>query len=307
MPPTPTPAIEVTSLTKTYGRHDAVRDLTFSVPVGRVTGCLGPNGAGKTTTLRMILGLVRPTAGTATVAGMPFAALPDPARTVGVLIEGARTHPGRTALDHLGILARERSVDRARVAVALERVQLGDVGDRRVGEFSLGMRQRLDLAAALLGDPEILILDEPANGLDPAGIRWLREFLRAFADDGGTVFVSSHQLAETAQLADDVVVIDRGRLVAHTAVRELTAERVVRVRSPRIGVLAEHVRAGGGVVHGDGTDAARVTGLAIETVGRIAGRACIELHELSERTRTLEDVFLDLTDDHRDASHEVRS
>lgn len=300
-----TPAITVSSLTKRYGRHEAVRDLTFEVPTGRVTGYLGPNGAGKTTTLRMVLGLVRPTAGTATVAGVPFAELPNPARTVGVLLEGAQAHPGRTARDHLEILARERSVDPSRVAPTLDRVRLADVGHRRVRSFSLGMRQRLALAAALLGEPEILVLDEPANGLDPAGIRWLREFLRAFADDGGTVLVSSHQLAETAQLADDVVVINKGRLVTHTAVRDLTADGVVRVRSPRLGALLRRLEAAGGSIHHEETGAAELTGLEMATIGRIALEERIELHELSVRTSTLEDVFLDLTDDRGDQLQEV--
>ena len=292
----PTPAITVSSLTKRYGRHEAVQDLTFSVPAGKVTGYLGPNGAGKTTTIRMVLGLVRPSAGTATVAGVPFAELPNPASTVGVLIEGAQAHPGRTAFDHLAILARERAVDPSRIAATLDRVQLADVGDRRVGGFSLGMRQRLDLAAALLGEPDILILDEPANGLDPAGIRWLRAFLRAFADDGGTVFVSSHQLAETAQLADDVVVINKGRLVAHTAVRDLTTDSVVRVRSPRIGALLGRLEAAGASIHHEQAGGADLTGLEMAAIGRIAAEEHIELHELSVRSSTLEDVFLELTD-----------
>ena len=296
------PAITVTGLTKRYGKHEAVRDLSFSVPAGKVTGFLGPNGAGKTTTIRMVLGLIRPTAGTATVAGAPFAELPDPARTVGVLIEGAQAHPGRTAHDHLRILAAERSVDTIRIGETLERVHLADARDKKVGGFSLGMRQRLDLAAALLGQPDILILDEPANGLDPAGIRWLREFLRTFANDGGTVFVSSHQLAETAQLADDVVVINQGHLVTQTAVSDLTTDSIVRVRSPQIDLLVQLLEAAGGEIRGTDADAADLSGLAMETVGRIAVAEPIELHELSTRTSTLEDVFLDLTD--RDRTHD---
>ena len=293
------PAITVSGLTKRYGRHHAVRDLSFSVPAGKVTGFLGPNGAGKTTTIRMVLGLIRPTAGTTTVAGLPFAELSDPARTVGVLIEGAQAHPGRTAHDHLRVLATERSVDPVRIGETLDRVHLADARDRKVGGFSLGMRQRLDLAAALLGEPDILILDEPANGLDPAGIRWLREFLRTFADDGGTVFVSSHQLAETAQLADDVVVVNQGRLVTHTAVRDLTTDSIVRVRSPQIGLLVPRLEAAGGEVRGTDADAVEMSGLAMEAIGRIAVAEPIELHELSTRTSTLEDVFLDLTDQAR--------
>jgi ABC-2 type transport system ATP-binding protein len=241
MSTTTRPAVTVTGLTKRYGSHEAVSDLSFSIPAGKVTGFLGPNGAGKTTTIRMILGLIRPTAGTALVNGEPFEDLTDPASTIGVLIEGAQAHPGRTAHAHLRILAAERSIDPSRIDETLELVHLADARDEKVRGFSLGMRQRLDLAAALLGAPDILILDEPANGLDPAGIRWLREFLRAFADRGGTVFVSSHQLAETAQLADEVVVISHGRLVTHTTVQELVSERIVRVRSAQLELLERHI------------------------------------------------------------------
>lgn len=292
---TTTPAITVTGLTKRYGSHEAVSDLSFEVPAGKVTGFLGPNGAGKTTTIRMILGLIRPAAGSATVDGSRFADLPDPASKVGVLIEGAQAHPGRTAYDHLKILAAERGVDSSRIAETLERVHLAGATDKKVRGFSLGMRQRLDLAAALLGEPQILILDEPANGLDPAGIRWLREFLRTFAEDGGTVFVSSHQLAETAQLADDVVVINHGRLVTHTPVHDLTAESIVRVRSPQIEILERLVKDAGAETRSTDSDGMDLTGLPMERVGAIAAAEAIELHELSTRTSTLEDVFLDLT------------
>lgn len=219
---------------------------------------------------------------------------------MGVLIEGAQAHPGRTAYQHLRVLATERSVDTARIDEALERVHLTGAGVKKVRGFSLGMRQRLDLAAAMLGEPEILILDEPANGLDPAGVRWLREFLRSFAAAGGTVFVSSHQLAETSQLADDVIVIDRGRLVAHTSVRELTAESIVRVRSPQIDVLAARITEVGGDVRRSGSDALELSGLPMEKVRRVAADASIELHELTTRTSTLEDVFLALTNDGED-------
>ncbi len=184
-----------------------------------------------------------------------------------------------------------------RLGETLERVHLTGARDKKVGGFSLGMRQRLDLAAALLGEPQILILDEPANGLDPAGIRWLREFLRTFAEDGGTVFVSSHQLAETAQLADDVVVINRGRLVTHTSVQDLTAESIVRARSPQVDTLLRLVQAAGAEVRSSDADAIELSGVPIERVGAIAAAGSIELHELSTRTSTLEDVFLDLTAD----------
>lgn len=291
----PTPAIMVTGLTKRYGQHEVVGDLSFTVPEGKVTGFLGPNGAGKTTTIRMILGLIRPTAGAATVDGKRFADLPDPASKVGVLIEGAQAHPGRTAHDHLRILAAERGVDPSRIDETLQRVHLSDARDKKVRGFSLGMRQRLDLAAALLGEPQLLILDEPANGLDPAGIRWLRQFLRTFAEAGGTVFVSSHQLAETAQLADDVVVINHGRLVTHTSVHDLTTESIVRARSPQLDTLERLVRDAGAELRSSDADAIELTGLPIERVGALAAAESIELHELSTRTSTLEDVFLHLT------------
>lgn len=294
-PSEPTPAIAVTGLTKQYGRKEVVSDLTFSVLPGRVTGYLGPNGSGKTTTMRMILGLVRPTRGTSTVAGRPFTQLERPASRVGVLLEGAQAHPGRTARDHLSILATQRGVDPARIDLTLERVHLTEARDNKVRGFSLGMRQRLDLAAALLGEPDILLLDEPANGLDPAGIRWLRSFLRSFADDGGTVFVSSHQLDETSRLADDVIVIDQGRLVTHTSVAALTAQRLVRVRSPRIRDLENQLRRGGAEIRHSEDDAIELTGFAIEQVGAMAATSQIELHELSTRAVTLEGVFLDLT------------
>ena len=291
----PPPAISVTGLSRRYGDHRAVTDLSFTVPAGRVTGFLGPNGAGKTTTIRMMLGLVRPDAGHAAFDGRPFAELDDPARQVGVMIEGAQAHPGRTALDHLRILATERRVDVARIDQALDRVRLTDARNRKVGGFSLGMRQRLDLAAALLGDPRTLILDEPANGLDPAGIRWLREFLQTFASDGGTVFVSSHQLAETARLAHDVVVINHGRLITHTPVARLTTESIVTARSPQVDTLTRRLESEGGDVRRTGPDAVEISGVAIAHVGAVAHAAAVELHELSARTGTLEDVFLDLT------------
>jgi ABC-2 type transport system ATP-binding protein len=290
-----TPALTVTGLTKRYGSHEVVSDLSFSIPAGKVTGFLGPNGAGKTTTIRMILGLIRPTAGIALVDGEPFEELADPASKIGVLIEGAQAHPGRTARAHLRILAAERSIDPSRIDETLDLVHLANARDDKVRGFSLGMRQRLDLAAALLGEPDILILDEPANGLDPAGIRWLREFLRSFADRGGTVFVSSHQLAETAQLADEVVVISRGRLVTHTTVRELVSESMVRVRSPQLERLEPLVVLAGGEIRTRDADALELTGVAMEAVGMLAADGSIALHELSTRTSTLEDVFLDLT------------
>jgi ABC-2 type transport system ATP-binding protein len=215
--------IAVERLTKRYGATTAVDDLSFTVPAGSVTGFIGPNGAGKSTTLRALLGLTRPTAGRATFDGVPYAELADPARTVGAVLENDPFHPGRSGRDHLRVLAAAAGVAPARVDEVLGLVGLADAARRRAGGYSLGMRRRLALAAALLGDPGVLLLDEPANGLDPWGMRWLRDLLRAHADRGATVLVSSHVLAEVALIADRVVVVDRGRLLAAGPVGELTA------------------------------------------------------------------------------------
>jgi ABC-2 type transport system ATP-binding protein len=218
------PAVAAVGLTKRFGELTAVSDLSFELDAGSVTGFLGPNGAGKTTTLRMLLGLAQPTHGQALVFGRPFARLDRPAARVGAVLEASDLHPGRTGRDHLRVLARAAGVPRGRVDEVLALVDLASAADRRAGGYSLGMRQRLGLAAALLGDPELLVLDEPANGLDPEGVRWLRDFLRAFATQGGTVLVSSHHLAEIAQTVDQVVIIDHGRLVAESALDELASE-----------------------------------------------------------------------------------
>ncbi|RMI05074.1 ABC transporter ATP-binding protein, partial [Cellulomonas triticagri] len=234
MPPDATHAIEVSHLTKTFGQVRAVDDLTFTVRPGRVTGFLGPNGAGKTTTLRMLLGLVTPTSGTATVGGRRYTDLERPTRTIGAALEAADFHPGRTARDHLRIFAPQAGVPDRRADEVLDLVGLGSAARRRVGGFSLGMRQRLALATTLLGDPPVLLLDEPANGLDPEGIRWLRDLLRALAAQGRTVLVSSHVLSEVQQTVDDVVIIAGGRLVHASTLAELgaLAEPRVRVASP---------------------------------------------------------------------------
>ncbi len=215
--------IEATGLTKQYGHVLAVDQLSFTVERGQVVGFLGPNGAGKTTTLRMLLGLVRPNAGSATINGRPYAGLSDPLRRVGAVLEASSFQPGRTARNHLRIEALVAGVDAARVGVVLDLVGLGDAADRRVRGFSLGMRQRLSLATALLADPEALILDEPANGLDPEGVRWLRDLLRGLAAEGTAVLVSSHILAEVAQTVDSVIIINHGRMVAQAPIAELTA------------------------------------------------------------------------------------
>jgi ABC-2 type transport system ATP-binding protein len=219
------PPVTVHSLTKRYGARAAVEDVSFSLEPGTVTGFLGPNGAGKSTTLRLLLGLAEPTAGSALVFGRRYRELDAPVRRVGAVLESDDFHPGRTGRDHLRILALAADLPLARVEEVLDLVELRPAGDRRVKTYSLGMRQRLGLAGAVLGDPELLVLDEPANGLDPAGIRWLRAFLRRFADRGGTVLISSHLLAEVARAVDRVVIIDRGRLAAVATVDELTVGR----------------------------------------------------------------------------------
>jgi ABC-2 type transport system ATP-binding protein len=282
-------------LTKKFGGHLAVDHLSFTVHRGVVTGFLGPNGSGKTTTIRMILQLARSTSGTATVYGRAFNELPDASRRVGVAIDGAAAHPRRTGRDHLRILAIERGVPSVRVAEVLAAVELTGAADKRVGEYSLGMRRRIDLAAALLAEPAVLILDEPANGLDPAGIRWLRDFLTAYAAAGGTVFVSSHQLAEMSLIADDVVVINRGRLVTQTAVTDLTANQTVKVTSPQVDALSRAVAEAGGVAHILDAMTLSVTELAPEDIGRLALEIGAVLHELTPHKTALEDVFLELT------------
>ena len=291
--------IEVDGLTKRFGDVQAVADLSFRVRGGAVTGFLGPNGAGKTTTLRMVLGLARPTAGHALIEGVPYRRLEQPARVVGASLERSGAHPGRSARNHLRQLATATGLPSSRVEEALAAVDLTGAADRRVGGYSLGMRQRLALAVALLGDPAILVLDEPANGLDPQGIRWLRDFLRTMAGEGRTVLVSSHVLAEVAQTVDDVVVISRGRLVHQGPIQELinrtSGDAELRVRSPRGEALAAELRRAGGSVRVDGEGSLLVTGVSPEIVGEVACSAALPLYELSERSASLEDVFLQLT------------
>jgi ABC-2 type transport system ATP-binding protein len=301
-PRRPAPWIVADGLTKRFGDHTAVDGLTFQVPRGVVTGFLGPNGSGKTTTMRMIVGLVRPSAGTATVSGRPFAELAAPGRQVGVVIDGAAAHPRRTGRDHLRILAAERGVNAGRIPQVLSAVELTDASERKVGEYSLGMRQRLHLAAALLGEPAALILDEPGNGLDPAGIRWLRDFLKAYAGAGGTVFVSSHQLDEMSRLADDVVVINRGRLVTQTSVGQLTAGRTVKVTSPQADAIARAVSQAGGVIRSVDGMTLHLSDIAPEDVGAICLRIGAVLYELAPQKAALEDVFLELTSDEGEPS-----
>ena len=287
--------IEVEHLTKRFRSATAVDDLSFSVPRGRITGFLGPNGAGKTTTLRVLLGLALPTSGRASVAGKRYRELEAPLKTVGAVLEASNYHPARSGRNHLRVLAAAARIANARVDQVLAEVELSDAARRRVGGYSLGMRQRLSVAAALLGEPALLVLDEPANGLDPEGIRWLRNFLRSFADGGGTVFVSSHVLAEVSQLADEVVIIHRGKLVAHQPVVELIAQAAgaTRVRSPRAAALLERLRAAGIDAEADGERLA--VHAPPERVGDLAAEAGIPLHELVADTGSLEEAFLELT------------
>jgi ABC-2 type transport system ATP-binding protein len=287
--------IEVEHLTKRFRSATAVDDLSFSVPRGRITGFLGPNGAGKTTTLRVLLGLALPTSGRASVAGKRYRELEVPLETVGAVLEASNYHPARTGRNHLRVLAAAAGIENARIDQVLAEVELSDAARRRVGGYSLGMRQRLSVAAALLGEPELLGLVEPANGLDPEGIRWLRNFLRSFADGGGTVFVSSHVLAEVSQLADEVVIIHRGKLVAHQPVVELIAQAAgaTRVRSPRAAALLERLRAAGIDAEADGERLA--VHAPPERVGDLAAEAGIPLHELVADTGSLEEAFLELT------------
>jgi ABC-2 type transport system ATP-binding protein len=289
-------AIETAGLTKRYGSVTAVDDLSFSVREGAVTGFLGPNGAGKTTTLRMILALARPTAGSSTVLGRSYTQLDDPARAVGANLEIAGAHPGRKGRDHLRALATMARIPRSRVDEVLRLVELEGAADRRAGKYSMGMRQRLGLAATLLGDPQVLILDEPANGLDPQGIRWLRDFLRGMAAEGRTVLVSSHVLAEVAQTVDDVVVIHRGKLVEQGPVTKLTAGGHVVVRSPRPDELRAAIERAGLGVTADGNDLV-VDAEDPARVGDIAFEAGVPLHELTTRATSLEEAFLALTTD----------
>ena len=291
-------AIKVTGLTKRFGATVAVDGLSFSVASGRIVGFLGPNGAGKTTTMRALLGLVRPTAGGATIAGRRYAELEHPAQTVGALLDGGSLHSGRSGRNHLRVLARAAGVNPKRVDELLNLVELKPAADRRAGGYSMGMRQRLGLAAALLGDPGVLVLDEPANGLDPQGIRWLRDFLRSLADEGRTILISSHVLAEVAQIVDDVVVINRGRSVIQAPLAELMAQRSggIRVAGPDVGQLSDLLRSDGAEVQPAADGAILVGGRTGEQIGRVIAEHQIVVSELSAANESLEDVFFELTD-----------
>jgi ABC-2 type transport system ATP-binding protein len=290
-------AITIQGLTKRFGQVVAVDGLSFEVDQGTVVGFLGPNGAGKTTTLRMLLGLVTPTAGSARIDGRPYRELAEPVRHVGAVLEASSFHPGRSARNHLRVAATAAGLPLARADQVLEQVALTQAAHRRVGGFSLGMRQRLGLATALLGDPQILVLDEPANGLDPQGVHWLRGLLRQLADQGRTVLVSSHVLAEVAQTVDQVVIIASGRLVTQSTLAALTArtDQLVRVRTPQAETLRSLLAARGIQADPDGADQLLAVGTTTETVGQAAAAAGIVLYEMAAERCNLEDVFLQLT------------
>jgi ABC-2 type transport system ATP-binding protein len=290
--------IRARSLTKRYGPALAVDDLSFDVVPGAVTGFLGPNGSGKSTTMRMIMGLDTPTSGSALIAGQRYADLRWPLREVGALLDAKAFHPSRTGRNHLMYLAEASDIPRRRVDEVLDIVGLTSVANRRAGKYSLGMGQRLGIAAALLGDPGVLLFDEPVNGLDPEGIRWARHFLRGLADEGRTVFVSSHLINEMALTAERLVVIGRGRLIAETTVKDFTAqssEQLVRVITPAPATLTAAIRGADGTVQDDPDGALLVKGLTAAQVGDLAADHSVAVHELAPVTVSLEDAFMELT------------
>ena len=306
--------IEAHELTKRFGDTVAVDHLSFTVEPGRVTGFLGPNGAGKSTTMRLILGLDRPNSGTATIGGLAYHQLARPLHAVGALLESRSVHPGRSARNHLLFLAETQGFPARRVDEVLDLVGLRAVAGKRAGGFSLGMTQRLGIAAAMLGDPRVLLLDEPANGLDPEGIRWVRTFMQQLAAEGRTVFVSSHLMSEMAVTADHLIVIGRGALIADSSTQEFiqrSSERSVLVRTPDQARLRELITAAGGVIQpegtagagtnaGDGTDGPAgmiVTGLPAPRIGELAASASVVLYELTPRLASLEEAFMELTAD----------
>jgi ABC-2 type transport system ATP-binding protein len=295
--------IEVDRLSKRFGPVTAVDGLSFAVRPGRVTGFLGPNGAGKSTTMRLILGLDHPNTGTATIDGQRYRDLVEPLRVVGALLEAKAVHPGRSAYHHLLVLAQTQGLPRTRVEEALDLVGLREVADKRVGGFSLGMGQRLGLAAALLGDPRVLVLDEPVNGLDPEGIVWVRNLLQYLAGQGRTVFVSSHLMTEMALTAEHLIVIGRGRLIADFATDQFLArssQRSVLVKSPDAARLTELLTAAGGLVKADNGQALTVAGLPAPRIGELAAHAGLVLHELTPQLASLEEAFMELTRDSLD-------
>ncbi|MEV0660675.1 ABC transporter ATP-binding protein [Actinomadura luteofluorescens] len=290
--------IEAANLTKRYGETVAVNDLSFKVEPGKVTGFLGPNGAGKSTTMRLLLGLDRPDAGDATIDGAHYRDLARPLEVVGALLEARAVHPGRSAFNHLLCLAQTQGIGKERVQEVVDLVGLQSAARKRAGAFSLGMGQRLGIAAALLGDPRVLILDEPVNGLDPEGIIWIRTLMKNLASDGRTVFVSSHLMNEMAVTADHLIVIGRGRLVADCSTEEFierASGRTVLVRSPDAERLAEAVEAEGGKATPDGDGVLDVAGLEAARIGELASAGGFVLHELTPRRASLEGAFMELT------------
>jgi len=301
--------IEVRDLTKRYGEKLAVDNLSFTVEAGRVTGFLGPNGAGKSTTMRLILGLDYPESGTATINGRPYHDLANPLTTVGALLEAKSVHPGRSARNHLLFLAQSQGLPRTRVDEVLDLVGLREVANQRAGSFSLGMSQRLGIAAALLGDPQVLLLDEPVNGLDPEGVLWIRNLMKQLASEGRTILVSSHLMNEMAVTADYLIVIGRGRLITESTTDEVisrSADKSVRVRSPERERLTQLITEAGGKVtaggpprpgdpaNGNGAELLTVTGLEAARIGEIAAAKAVVLHELTPMA-SLEEAFMELT------------
>ncbi len=295
--------IEARNLTKRYGAKTAVDDLSFTVHPGEVTGFLGPNGAGKSTTMRMIVGLDRPSGGSVTLNGKPYAQHRDPLRQAGALLEAKAVHPGRTARSHLLSLAQTEGIPARRVDEVIELVGLEAVARKRAGAFSLGMGQRLGIAVALLGDPATVLLDEPVNGLDPDGVLWIRGLLKELASQGRTVFLSSHLMSEMALTATHLVIVGRGRLLADTTVKELTAtitDRPVTVRSPQAGALSEELLRRGARVATSEPGLLSVAGMETEEIGEIAAASSAVLHELHREAASLEDAYMNLTRDSRE-------
>ena len=292
--------IEAHELTKRYGSTTAVDGISFTIAPGSVTGFLGPNGAGKSTTMRMIMGLDRPTSGTVTVNGRPYARHRAPLAEVGALLDAKAVHTGRSARSHLRTMAATHNIPASRVDEVIEMTGLAAVAGKRVGGFSLGMGQRLGIASAMLGDPRTLILDEPVNGLDPEGVQWVRRLVRSLADEGRTVFLSSHLMSEMAQTADQLLVIGRGRIIAAGPVQDVidsVTGTTVRVRTPRAAELAELVRADGVTVTSPEPGTLDLRGIAAEDVGELALAHGLVLHELSPRGATLEEAYMSLTQD----------
>ena len=300
--------IQLERLTKTFGSKTAVDDITATIQPGKVTGFLGPNGAGKSTTMRMIMGLDRPTHGSATINGKRYAELRSPLGEVGALLDAKAVHTGRTAYNHLLAMAATHGISKRRVHEVIGLTGLESVATKRVGGFSLGMGQRLGIAAALLGDPHTLILDEPVNGLDPEGVLWVRQFARHLAGQGRTVFLSSHLMSEMAQTADHIIVLGRGRILADAPVEEIlagAARSAVRVRTPEVERLANAIQGGDVTITGVEAQLIEVTGLSAAQIGDAAAAAGIALHELTPLSASLEEAYLELTQDEVEYHSEV--